>query len=262
MEIVYTKCTIFRVLIQYALCIVYKTLEGIGIFTWLSNALETEYDQLRVLKQSPRGSVCLIRHRATGKRFILRRFHGNPEVYRKLLDYSCPHLPTVYEVAFQDGQVLALEEYIEGDTLGFLLQEALFSSEETRKIVRQVCKALWVLHSIGAVHRDVKPENIILRGDQAVLIDFDAARFHKPEHDNDTQILGTTGFAAPEQYGLSQSDIRTDIYSLGVLINVMLTGEHPSKKLAPGKMGRIVDRCTHVNPQHRYKNVLRLMEVL
>ena len=84
---------------------------------------------------------------------------------------------------------------------------------------------------------DVKPENIILRGSEAVLIDFDAARLHKPEHEMDTQILGTTGFAAPEQYGLSQSDLRTDIYSVGILINVMLTGEHPSKKLAEGENG-------------------------
>ena len=234
----------------------------IPIYTWLSNALEQEYDVLRMLKESPRGSVQLIRHKGTGQRFILRRFTGNPEVYKKLLEYTCPNLPTVYEVACQGEENLVVEEFIEGDTLGFLLKGALFSQEETKKIVKQVCQALWVLHSIGAVHRDVKPENIILRGDQAVLIDFDAARFHKPEAENDTQILGTTGFAAPEQYGLSQSDIRTDIYSLGVLINVMLTGEHPSKKLAPGKMGRIVDRCTHVNPQHRYKNVLRLMEVL
>ena len=85
---------------------------------------------------------------------------------------------------------------------------------------------------------------------------------YKLENSADTQILGTTGFAAPEQYGLSQSDVRTDIYALGVLINVMLTGEHPSRNLAKGRMGRIVDRCTHVNPQRRYKNVLRLMEAL
>ena len=95
-----------------------------------------------------------------------------------------------------------------------------------------------------------------------MLIDFDAARFHKLEAENDTQILGTTGFAAPEQYGLSQSDLRADIYAVGILINVMLTGEHPSRHLVEGRMGRIVDRCTHVNPQRRYKNVLRLMEAL
>lgn len=217
---------------------------------------------MRLLKESPRGSVRLIRHKATGRTFILHRFTGSGEVYRKLLDYTCPNLPTVYEVAEKDGENLVLEEFIQGDTLGFLLQGALFSTRETRRIAMQVCRALWVLHSLGAVHRDVKPENIILRGDEAVLIDFDAARLHKPEHDTDTQILGTTGFAAPEQYGLSQSDIRTDIYAMGILINVMLTGEHPSKKLAGGKMGRIVDRCTHVNPQRRYQNVLRLMEAL
>ena len=134
-----------------------------------------------------------------------------------------------------------LEEFIEGDTLGFLLKDSLFTQDETREIVRQVCRALWVLHSIGAVHRDVKPENIIMRGKEAVLIDFDAARLHKPELSTDTHVLGTTGFAAPEQYGLSQSDLRTDIYSLGILINVMLTGEHPSKKLAEGRLGRVVD---------------------
>ena len=204
----------------------------------------------------------LIRHKRTGKKFILRHFAGNSEVYRALLDYACPNLPTIYEVASQGERNLVLEEYIQGDTLDYLLKGAQFPPERVRDITTQVCKALWVLHSMGAVHRDVKPENIILRGNEAVLIDFDAARLHKPEHNNDTQILGTTGYAAPEQYGLSQSDIRTDIYSLGILINVMLTGEHPSKHLAGGKMGRIVDRCTHVNPQRRYKNVLRLMEAL
>ena len=159
-----------------------------------------------------------------------------------------------------DGEsALVIEEFIEGDTLDFLLEGALFTPQETREIVRQLCQALWVLHSMAAVHRDIKPENVIMRRRQAILIDFDAARLHKPEQEADTQILGTTGFAAPEQYGLSQSDVRTDIYALGVLMNVMLTGEHPSKKLAEGRMGRIIERCTRVSPEKRYKNVLRLM---
>ena len=224
--------------------------------------METEYEFVRLLKESPRSTVQVIRHKATGRPFVLRRFAGNAEVYRKLLDYDCPNLPKVYEVAAQNGENLVLEEYIEGDNLGFLLQDALFSVEETRDIVTQICRALWVLHAMDAVHRDIKPENIIMRGADAVLIDFDAARFHKAENRADTQILGTTGFAAPEQYGLSQSDIRADIYALGILINVMRTGRHPSEKLAEGRLGRVVGRCTHVNPQKRYKNVLRLMEAL
>ena len=232
------------------------------MYDWLRQSLEQFFQEERLLKQSPRGSVHLLRHRKTGRRFVLRHFTGNDEVYRKLLHCTCRNLPIVYEAASRDGENLVLEEYIQGDNLGELLQGALFTAEETREIVTQVCRALWVLHGLGAVHRDVKPENIILRGSEAVLIDFDAARLYKPEEDTDTQVLGTAGFAAPEQYGLSQSDTRTDIYATGILINVMLTGEHPSKKLAEGRMGRIVTRCTQVNPKKRYQSVLQLMEAL
>lgn len=235
---------------------------GNAVYTWLQNEIQREFEQVRTLKESPRGSVLLVRHMGTGQRFILRHFSGNGEVYQRLLDYDCPHLPKVFEVAVQDEENLVLEEFIEGDTLDYILKGALFSLKETREIVKQVCQALWVLHTMAAVHRDIKPENIILRGEDAVLIDFDAARIHKPEHEKDTQILGTTGFAAPEQYGLSQSDIRTDIYAMGILINVMLTGKHPSKQLAEGKIGRVVECCTHVSPRRRYKNVLRLMEAI
>ena len=231
-------------------------------YAWLSEQLDLEFERLRLLKESTRGSVELIRHRGRGLQFILRRFTGNGEVYQKLLGCSCPYLPLIYEAAEQSGENIVIEEYIRGDTLDFLLKGTLCSLAETKQIVRQLCQALWVLHSMAAVHRDVKPENIIIRGKDAILIDFDAARLHKPEAENDTQVLGTTGFAAPEQYGLSQSDARTDIYSLGVLMNVMLTGEHPSKKLAEGRMGRVIQRCTQVTPSKRYKNVLHLMEAL
>ena len=232
------------------------------MYTWLLGVLEREYETVRVLKETPRSSVHLIRHRASGEQLILRRFQGNGEVYRRLLGLACKNLPVIYEVAEQDGENLVLEEFIQGDTLDFLLQEALLSPKETRAVIIQLCRALWVLHSMAAVHRDVKPENVILRGADAVLIDFDAARLHKPEQEADTQILGTVGFAAPEQYGLSQSDQRTDIYSLGILMNVMLTGEHPSRTLAKGHLGQVVERCTQVNPKKRYQNVLGLMQAL
>ena len=232
------------------------------MYSWLSEQLRTEFEVVRLLKERPRGSVRLIRHNAGGNQFILRHFQGNGEVYRRLLSCSCRYLPLVYEAAEQDGENIVIEEFVQGDTLDFLLKEALFSPQETKQTIKQLCQGLWVLHSMAAVHRDIKPENVILRGSDAVLIDFDAARLHKPQAEADTQILGTTGFAAPEQYGLGQSDTRTDIYSLGVLMNVMLTGQHPSKKLAEGRLGRVIQRCTQVNPAKRYKNVLHLMEAL
>ena len=232
------------------------------IYDSLLGAVCDEYDRVKKKKKSERGEVTLIRHRASGNRYIFRHFSGSSEVYRKLLTVSCPNLPQIMEVGEKEGKTALLEEYVQGDTLGEILQGGLLTAAQAKQITRQLCMALWVLHSLGVVHRDVKPDNVIIRGTEAVLIDFDASRIYKNENREDTQILGTTGFAAPEQYGLSQSDGRADIYALGVLLNIMLTGEHPSRKLASGRMGRIVQRCTMVNPEKRYKNILHLMEVL
>ena len=228
----------------------------------LLRAVELYFDQVRVLKRGARGVVTLLRHRETGKRYVFRQFMGSGDVYRRLLTVECPHLPRIEEVAEADGRVAVLEEYVQGDTLLFLLEGGLLDWDEAKKVTADVCAALWVLHSLGAVHRDVKDSNVILRGSDAVLIDFDASRIVKPERAADTVVLGTTGYAAPEQFGLSQTDGRADIYSLGVLLNVMLTGEHPSRKLADGRAGRIVRRCTMMNPDQRYRSVLELREAL
>lgn len=225
-------------------------------------AVTTEYDTLRVLKQSPRGTVSVVRHKKSGTRYVFRRYSGSGEVYRRLLPVLCPHLPQIMEAAEQDGQTAVLEEYVQGDTLAELLMGARLTEREARQVTMQLCQALHVLHSMGAVHRDVKPENVILRGSDAVLIDFDAARIYKDESESDTQVLGTTGFAAPEQYGIFQSDERADIFSLGVLLNIMLTGKHPSREMAAGKKGRIVRKCTMTAPEQRYQSARALMEVL
>lgn len=232
------------------------------LYESLLEAVTTEYDTLRMLKQSPRGTVSVVRHKKSGTRYVFRRYSGSGEVYRRLLPVLCPHLPQIMEAAEQDGQTAVLEEYVQGDTLAELLMGARLTEREARQVTMQLCQALHVLHSMGAVHRDVKPENVILRGSDAVLIDFDAARIYKDESESDTQVLGTTGFAAPEQYGIFQSDERADIFSLGVLLNIMLTGKHPSREMAAGKMGRIVRKCTMTAPEQRYQSARALMEVL
>lgn len=232
------------------------------LYESLLEAVTTEYDTLHVLKRSPRGTVSVVRHKKSGTRYVFRRYSGSGEVYRRLLPVLCPHLPQIMEAAEQDGQTAVLEEYVQGDTLAELLTGAKLTEKEARQVTMQLCQALHVLHSMGAVHRDVKPENVILRGSDAVLIDFDAARIYKDESESDTQVLGTMGFAAPEQYGIVQSDARADIFSLGVLLNIMLTGKHPSREMAAGKMGRIVRKCTMTAPEQRYQSARALMEVL
>lgn len=232
------------------------------LYDYLSNLIQTEFLPDRTLRQTERSSILLVRHSVSKKPYIFRRFEGSTDVYRRLLTTQCPYLPRIYEAAEKEGKAIVLEEYVEGDSLQMLLEASCFTQEQTRAVVTDLRKALWVLHRLGAVHRDIKPSNVILRGKDAVLIDFDASRVFKSESRLDTQVLGTTGYAAPEQYGMSQTDARSDIYSLGVLMNVMLTGSHPSRKLAQGRYGRIIRKCAMIDPNSRYRSVIHLMEDL
>lgn len=232
------------------------------MYQWLEEMLSTYYIKENCIKESIRGTIERLAHRETGRKVICRRFRGSGEVYRRLLSVDDRHLPRILEVAEEDGQVMVLEEYISGQSLEELLRERLLDPREAAEIGRQLCLGLRTLHRISAVHRDVKPDNVLLSNRGAVLIDFDAARIHRPEQSTDTQVIGTTGYAAPEQFGLGQSDARTDIYSMGVLLNAMVTGEHPSQRLAEGRLGRVVSRCTMMDPNKRYQTALQLRDAL
>lgn len=175
---------------------------------------------------------------------------------------NLPHLPRIEAVEAHNGRVYVLEEYIHGDRLDEILACGSLSEQQAGQIIVQLCSALNALHSLGIVHRDIKPENVILRGNDAVLIDFDVSRLIKSTQSKDTQVMGTTGYAAPEQYGFSQTDARADVYALGVLLNEMLTGQHPSKKLAEGRYLPIISRCIEVNVDKRYDSATALLESL
>lgn len=235
---------------------------GKTIYDSLQRRVRDEYDVEKTVKTSERGTILLIRHKQTKARYIFRSFAGVGEAYNKLLAISCPHLPKIEAVAEKDGQAAVLEEYIPGDTLAYILEGPPLSTDQAKDIAIQVCRALAVLHGLGIVHRDIKPENILLRGSEAVVIDFDASRISKPENTSDTRIMGTTGYAAPEQYGFSQTDARADIYALGILLNEMLTKQHPATQLADGALRPVIERCIEVNVDKRFASAEELMCVL
>lgn len=230
---------------------------------WMDAVLQEQYDTVAVLKQNEQKTIVHLRHKQLQKDLVLRTFHGSGEAYSRLLHISHPHVLRVFEVLEEQGACTVLEEYVAGSTLARRLETKLYSAKEACRVGRELCRALATIHAHGVVHRDVKPENVMLRPDgSAVLTDFDAARVVKPRQSADTEVLGTTGYAAPEQFGLAQSDGRTDIFAMGVLLNVMVTGDHPSHRKADGRLGRIVDRCVQTDPEKRYQTAEQLYRAL
>lgn len=228
---------------------------------YIEKILQT-YSLAGVLSQKNGCQVMRLRNKNSGKELILRSLPSSLEAYRKLQRIRCENLPEIYDVVeLEDGQIV-LEEYIHGITVAQVMEAGKYRVSGAKKVLRGVCDALTVLHRLGIVHRDVKPENVMIEtSGRVVLIDLNASRIESGAG-KDTVIMGTVGYASPEQLGLSQSDARTDIYAAGVLFNVLLTGQHPSVTIAPGKPGHIVRKCTAVNPKERYQTAGDLWSAL
>lgn len=230
---------------------------------FLEDILKEQYFIVKVLKNTEEKSIVLLRHKVLEKDMICRKFKGNADAYKILNGIIFPTLPQIYEVTKTEESIIVLEEFIKGVTVADILLNGLFNERGVKKIIRDLCDALTVIHSYGIIHRDIKPENVMITDEGSVkLIDFDAARLFKNGQSKDTKIIGTTGYAAPEQFGFTQSDERTDIFAVGVLMNVMLTGEHPSQKIYKGKLSKIIEKCIQIDPKKRYRNAEELKKSL
>ena len=207
-------------------------------------------------------AIYRFRNNRLNKDIIVRSYVQQIKAYDELLNIRCENLPEIYDVIKLEDGIIVLEEFINGLTVAQIIECGCYKYRGAKKIIKSVCVALNVFHENSIVHRDVKPENIMIdKNGRVVLIDFNASR-KISSASKDTVIMGTIGYASPEQLGIAQSDARTDIYAVGVLLNVMLTGKHPSEKLAKGRAGRIVRKCTNVNPDDRFQTVEKLANVL
>lgn len=224
--------------------------------------LTATYQVVHTLADKNDCRVLHLRHRELGKDLVLRSFPAPIAAYETLCGFRCEHLPLVYDaIALNDGQIV-LEEYIDGITIADAMQSERYHYRSAKKVLAAICDALSLLHKHGLVHRDVKPENVMVASDgRVVLIDLNASR-QVSAASKDTQIMGTVGYVSPEQLGIAQSDARTDIYAAGVLLNVLLTGKHPSEQMASGRAGRIVRKCTAVSPDERYQSAEKLANAL
>lgn len=204
-----------------------------------------EYHLMSTLKSFGKGDIQLVA--ADGKLYVRRYREISQELFRRIRDVSCPYLERLVEQSEDENGAYFISEYVEGTPAS----ERTFSEKEAVKLLLELCAAIKALHKAGVIHRDIKPSNIICGNDGHIrLIDFDSARLRVEFQSRDTEILGTGGYAAPEQYGFMQTDDRSDIYAFGVTMKEIL-GENADKP----KFRRIIKRCTQFDPDRRYRDI-------
>lgn len=203
-----------------------------------------------------------VRHKELEKDVVLHVIKGQNAVYGELCRIRCDNLPLIYDAVTTDDGLIVFEEYVDGLTVTQIMESGRITPRGARRIALGVCSALSALHRLGIIHRDVKPDNIIVSKDgRVVLTDFNISR-RKSEKDRDTRIIGTVGYMPPEQFGAKQTDEQSDVYALGVTLGEMLTGAHPSVRLPRGRLGKVVRKCVSTAPEDRYRSADELAAAL
>lgn len=211
-----------------------------------------EYHLISTLKSSGKGDIQLVA--ADGKLYVRRYREISREFFRRIRNVSCPYLERLVEQSRDENGAYFISEYVEGTPAS----ERTFSEKEAVESLLELCAAVKALHSSRMIHRDIKPSNIICGNDGHIrLIDFDSARLRVEFQIRDTEILGTGGYAAPEQYGFMQTDDRSDIYAFGVTMEEILGGNADKPKFR-----RIIRRCTQFDPDRRYRDISAVRRAL
>lgn len=203
-------------------------------------------------------NIILVRNIESGKRFVKKLLTVyDKSIYAYLMEHPILNMPRIIEIYESSNCLIVIEEYIEGETLSEMLEEAVIPERQAIVITQKICDVLLKLHTLESpiIHRDIKPSNVILSPDGRVfLLDMNVAKWYDPEKADDTRHMGTQYYAAPEQmgYGMKASSPKADVYSLGVLLNVMLTGEFPKVRKATGAIWDIIEKCIRLDEEKRF----------
>lgn len=231
------------------------------------NKLLSQYEIIGEISENH--SVSLVMDKETGTYYVLKALAVyNLEVYESIKNHPIPHTPLIHELIENDETLYVVEQYIMGETLADRLEkESRLSDNIVLDIAVKLCDILSDLHKHkpSLIHRDIKPSNLILRPDgELILLDFNAAKFYtrNSEKEADTVLLGTHGYAAPEQYGFGTSGPETDIYALGILMNHLLKGKLSHEIIEDSLLTGIIEKCLRLNPKDRYSSAEELKKAL
>ncbi len=199
------------------------------------------------------------------KEFPLSSYELLTQLHQKQNRNPCPHIVNILSVTKDDSLCYMDQTWIRGKTLEELLEtNANIPDEDLLHYSAQICQALSWFHLHGLIHRDVTASNVMIdETNQVILIDPGILRAKKKQQTSDTTILGTPGYAAPEQFGFTQTDERSDIYSFGVLLCKMFTGVLPNEALPKRyRLRKIIKKCTAIDANKRYATAQKVMSDL
>jgi serine/threonine protein kinase len=244
--------------------------------------IDGRYKIIKILGKGGMSVVYLAENIKSGSIWAIKEIFKIPEAkvdirseFNILEKLNHPALPRIFDIFEDEESFYIIEDYVDGKTLEAELKS--IGNFEEKKVVQfaiELCDVLAYLHKVKPnpiIYRDMKPSNIILSGEGRIkLIDFGIAKEYKNESSNDTVYMGTKGYAAPEQYGLGQTNERTDIYNLGMTLHHLVTGKNPNdrdyiykpircyKKELSDVFEQLIERCTANNPDDRYSDIEEL----
>lgn len=245
----------------------------------MPDRIARQFYLLSVMKETEQECTCFLSSRENGRFYILKRCipvsHDSAmqeyEILKKLNGKNTPksiYLPSYMDFFQENGASYLLREYLYGYSFREYVSNSATDSLPDHLLIQcalALCDALEYLHSQQPpiIHRDIKPDNVILdQYGQFRLIDFGIARYYKKNQQGDTENMGSEQSAAPEQFGYTQTDARTDIYSLGALLLYGATCEFELEKLKYASISkelkRIIQKCMQFAPKDRYQNVQEL----
>lgn len=229
----------------------------------IQGLLDKYYENPTVIRKTSASSIARYRHTALQKELVvIASQNANDGVYQALVNHNNPNLPKIYGVYSAPEKMIVLEEFLEGETLEAYMESHQPDPKEAVHFCEMLCDAVSFLHEKNIIHRDIKPSNIMICNGVLKLIDFNIARLLRPDRKSDTTPLGSIGYAAPEQFGLLQSLPATDIYAIGVVLNELLTGKHPTEQIASGNAGKIISKCLHIQASRRYQSIAQLKKAI
>lgn len=241
---------------------------------YLPEDMQEHWTVYECLKESEDSSTFLVKETATGILCVLKwgrnrqtEFLRNEmEIMKKMADRKLSGIPKAYRIFEENGEMYLVREYIEGMSLAqMVLQKGGISEAEICRISRKICQTAEQFQNPDEpmIHRDIKPENIVVTpGGEVVFIDFGTMRSYKKDGSRDTFVVGTRGTAAPEQYGYTQTDQRTDVYAIGQTMLYMVSESYEMNQLSEcavsRRMKKIIEKACSFEPDKRYGDAAQL----